>query len=243
MWLPGSRELKLDIELQLHTQLQTCANLSELCFIGAHNGEATFYVDKLPRLPGLRSLEIKFNPGLKPKTIRVYWRETAALSMLQSFKCVSEGDMVVQLGTELHHSFTGRLSLASFGQLLMTYTNLQGRPTNLHDWSGESFGLHSGLCNSVASLCALGCNRSSQAHLDEFMRSLAHARRPDCGREWAPKRGRFPMHTGVHAGKSMELGTPDAEGLEWVTAQYRVLCHWYGAPLTHVRSFVVQWDS
>ena len=232
--LPGSCELMLNIELGLHTQLHPCANLTELCLVTANPSEVFFAMDLLPCLPGLRSLVVKAQRTL------VHWHGTAPLPMLQSLKCVSINHLFVCLGSELHHSFTGRLSLATFGKLLLSYTNLQSE-------YGQSHGLHPGLCTSIASFCALGERQydKSYDYFDRNIRSLANARRLDGGREWAPKLGRVqPWAHGVrNKGNSLEVIVTDAEGLEWISTQYRAMCRWFGAPHTPVRNVDIEWDS
>ena len=239
--LPGSCKLKLDIEFWLHTQLHPFANLTELCLVTAAPTVTRQYfnMDSLPCLPGLRSLVVI------AKSICINWLGTAALPMLQSLTCVSKDGLSLKLGSELHHRFTGRLSLATFGQMCVSHTNLHNWHTYLTNWSGESLGLHPDLCNSMTSFCALGIRQlflPNQFNFDNYMRSLANARRQNGGREWAPKLGRICMHE-KEWGQPFDVMVTDAEGLEWVSTQYLAMCHQVDLPLKGVRNVDIEWDS
>ena len=235
--LPGSCEQLLDIQLRLQTKLQTCANLTELCLVRAGPSETHFNLDLLPCLPGLRSLVVKAQC-----CIVIHWRGTAAMPMLQSLECVSKDGLYLQLGSELHHRFTGRLSLATPGYLKV----MQNAPR--YWFGGPIIGDLPGLCNSLASFCALG-NRGwggdAVKHSETFRyctESLAHANRLNGSREWAPKLGWLHAH-GTECSEDLEVMITDAEGLEWVRTQYRAICHWTCSSLKGVRNVDFIWDS
>ena len=229
--LPSSCELMIDMNLRLRTQLHPWANLTELCLVTAASRSTFFRMDKLPCLPRLRKLVVKAN------WLIIHWHESAALPMLQSLKCVGNKYLKVQLGSELHHIFTGQLFLATSGELSVMHTDLQS-------WYGESSGLHSGMCNSLASFCALGSRRFDKPidKFDNHIILLANAKRLDGGREWTPKLGRINAHGIGYSNHGLEVLITDAEGLEWVSTQYKAICHSISAPFTPMRNVDIEWD-